>query len=91
MPEIGFPPKYSPVVINTQGVGKPYQLVFQTLVLTEPQLFVHTVVHVVFEDPRFVYHIVGPQSESQGEVGDIEEFKEQFQTLEKRLRQIEVK
>lgn len=49
----------------------------------------HTVTQAAYEDPHFVYHAAGPQLESQWEAGDIDEFKEQCQTLEKRLRSAE--
>lgn len=45
----------------------------------------HVVAQVAYEDPRFMYHVAGPQSEMQGEVKYIEEVKEQCQTIEKRL------
>lgn len=58
------------------------------LIITKSQPIVHNVAQAIYEDPCFMYYVIGPQSEIQGEAGDIEEFKEQCQTIEKRLRAI---
>lgn len=49
----------------------------------------HIIAQATYEDPRSVYHDVGPQFGSQEKAGDIYEVREQCQTLERRLKSIE--
>ena len=75
-------------------VGQSSRPIFQPLVFTEPQPIVHTAsrqpaAQAAFGNPLFEYHAASPRSVSQGYFGEFEEFKEQYQTLEKRLGAME--
>ena len=56
---------------------------FQAPVFTEPQLIVHSVsrqpaAQAAFGNPLFEYHASSPRCMSQGDLGEFEEFKEQY-------------
>ena len=89
-PKFGLPQNYSPPIAITSMVGQSSRPVFQALVFIEPQPIVHSAsrqpaAQAAFGDPLFEYHAASPRSMSQGDFGEFEEFKEQYQTLEKRL------
>ena len=87
-PEFGIPLNYSPPVVTTSMVGQTSRTAFQAPVFSEPRPVVHTTTQAVrapYENPLFDYRSVA----SQEDPADFEEVKEQFQTLEKRMRAME--
>ncbi|XP_058729077.1 uncharacterized protein LOC131601309 [Vicia villosa] len=96
-PEFGLPHGYTPPYEKTPGIGQSSQLVigqasnqvFHAPVFTESQPIVHTVAQPTYVNPLFEYQAARSQNGSQGDAGDIEDVKEQYHTLEKRLRAME--
>ena len=62
-PEFGFPPNYPPPFATTPMASPSVLPVFSAPVFTELQPVEHTAAQATYEDPPFVYHVAGPQSE----------------------------
>ncbi|XP_058766813.1 uncharacterized protein LOC131640437 [Vicia villosa] len=91
-PEFGLPENFSPTYVNAPMVGQTSRQVFQPLVFSEPPPVVHTTTQAVparYDNPLYDYRSVGSRSVSQGDCGEVEEVREQYQALEKRLRAME--
>ncbi|XP_058784472.1 uncharacterized protein LOC131659277 [Vicia villosa] len=91
-PEFGLPENFSPTYVNASMVGQTSRQVFQPPVFSEPPPVVHTVAQAVparYDNPLYDYRSVGSRSVSQGDCGEVEEVREQYQALEKRLRAME--
>ncbi|XP_058729685.1 uncharacterized protein LOC131601811 [Vicia villosa] len=91
-PEFGLPENFSPTYVNASMVGQTSRQIFQPPVFSEPPPVVHTVAQAVpahYDNPLYDYRSVGSQSVSQGDCGEVEEVREQYQALEKRLRAME--
>ncbi|XP_058761261.1 uncharacterized protein LOC131634621 [Vicia villosa] len=91
-PEFGLPENFSPTYVNASMVGQTSRQVFQPPVFSEPPPVVHTTAQVVparYDNPLYDYRSVGSRSVSQGDCGEVEEVREQYQALEKRLRAME--
>ncbi|XP_058767291.1 uncharacterized protein LOC131640956 [Vicia villosa] len=91
-PEFGLPENFSPTYVNASMVGQTSRQVFQPPVFSKPPPVVHTVAQAVparYDNPLYDYRSVGSRSVSQGDCGEVEEVREQYQALEKRLRAME--
>src|SRR4051812_33892552 len=88
-PESGLPPDYSPPHATAAMLGQTSRPMFQAPIMTESQPMIHAAAQTTYENPLFEYHVGDHQSESQKEAGNIDEVKEQYQVLEKRLRAME--
>src|SRR3954462_8809270 len=92
LPEFGLPENFSPTYANASMAGQTSRQVFQAPVFSEPPPVVHTAAQAIpihYDNPLYDYRSVGHRSVSQGDCGEIEEVREQYQTLEKRLRAME--
>ncbi|XP_058776989.1 uncharacterized protein LOC131651341 [Vicia villosa] len=91
-PEFRLPENFSPTYVNASIVGQTSRRVFQPPVFSEPPPVVHTTAQAVparYDNPLYDYRSVGSRSVSQGDCGEVEEVREQYQALEKRLRAME--
>lgn len=91
-PEFGLPPNFTPAGyqepvpepiathVQTQNAGP-----FQIPATVEPRFTVHT--PFAHEDPQYMFDT--PRSEAGSAADELEDVKEKYQTLEKRLRAME--
>ncbi|XP_058763510.1 uncharacterized protein LOC131636949 [Vicia villosa] len=91
-PEFWLPENFSPTYVNASLVGQTSRKVFQPPVFSEPPPVVNTTAQAVparYDNPLYDYYSVGSRSVSQGDCGEVEEVREQYQELEKRIRAME--
>ncbi|XP_058724199.1 uncharacterized protein LOC131595748 [Vicia villosa] len=85
------PPQRTVISEVSTAVVDPLQI-FQPPVFSEPPPVVHTTAQAVparYDNPLYDYRSAGSRSVSQGDCGEVEEVREQYQALEKRLRAME--
>ncbi|XP_058784564.1 uncharacterized protein LOC131659375 [Vicia villosa] len=88
-PEFGLPPGYTPPFANTLGVGLSAQQIAPIPVVAEQSPIVHTTVQPTFNNPPFVYHVDDSERGDQEHNHEVEEVKEKYNVLEKRLKVVE--
>ena len=87
-PEFGLPRNYSPQYEINHGVGQSAQQTVQMPVVTEQRPIIHTIPQVPFGN-HFTYQADGSQNGDQVQNDEVEEVKEKYNAIEKRLKVVE--